>query len=52
MDQMYLAPDEDEQKSPEDYCKEIQKQFTKVPSKEILKKIEFFIFGALSAYKN
>ena len=38
--------------TPEEYCKEIQKQFGRIPPNEYIKKIEYFIFGALSAFRN
>ena len=38
--------------APDLYCQEIQKKFRRIPESEYLKKIEYFIFGALSAFKN
>ena len=49
---MYLNKDEDEKADPMKYCLKIQKQFDKVPQTQFLKKIEYFVFGALSAYRN
>lgn len=53
MQAVYLEADEDEKKmSAQEYCEEIQKQFSQIDSSHYIKKIEFFIFGALSAFKN
>ncbi len=38
--------------APEEYCKEIQKNFNRIKPSEYIKKIEYFIFGALSAFNN
>ena len=46
-----MLQDEDDQKTPEQYCQEIQKQFQKIAEDKV-KQFEYFIFGALSAYKN
>ena len=51
MEHVYLDPDEDERKmTAEEYCREIQEQFSKIDSDSYIKKVEFFIFGALSAF--
>ena len=49
---MYLKLDIDEQQAPDQYAKDIQKQFMRLQESEYMKKIEYFIFGALSAYRN
>lgn len=46
-----MLQDEDDSKTPEQYCQEIQKQFQKI-AVDKGKPFEYFIFGALSAYKN
>ena len=46
-----MLRDEDDSKTPEQYCQEIQKQFQKIAEDKV-KQFEYFIFGALSAYKN
>lgn len=52
IDKTTLEKDEDDEKSPEEYCREVQAQFQKVMDGTYVQKIEFFLFGALSAYKN
>lgn len=47
---MYLRKDDDEAQDPVQYAQKIQRQFSKVADHS--KKIEFYIFGALSAYRN
>ena len=49
---MFIKEDEDEKVSPEEYCAEIQKQFNRISTSEQIKKIEYYMYGALSAYKN
>lgn len=50
--QLFIKEDEDEKKSPEEYCAEIQKQFNRIPTSEQIKKIEYYMYGALCAYRN
>lgn len=53
MTRMYLEPDEYEEKTPEQYAHEIQEQFSRVAEQEqTIKMVEYFIFGALSAFRN
>lgn len=47
-----MQTDEDEQKTPEQYARVIQNQFSTIGRKQHLKQIEFFIFGCLSAVRN
>ena len=52
MPQLYLKEDEDEKKSPEEYCAEIQGHFSKIADSHHIKQIEYFMYGALCAYRN
>jgi hypothetical protein len=49
---MYLKQDEDEKQAPEKFAQKIQRQFNSIPQSEYMKKIEYFLFGALSALRN